>query len=87
MLMERLHDDPKLALRLTFIPVPKIEDRIAIAVSPRSPNLLAFLNVFLKLNHAHEQAAQILKSLVPAAAALSGHTGKIDVWSGRPVTE
>jgi len=87
MLMERLHDNPKLALRLRFIPVPKIEDRIAIAVSPRCPDLLAFLNVFLKLNHAYEQAAQILKSLVPAAAALSGDTGKIDVWSGRRLTE
>lgn len=69
MLMEKLHKDPKLVLRLRFVPVPKMEDHIAIAVSPRSPNLLAFINVLLSLNHVRAETLQMLKSLLPKEAA------------------
>ncbi len=85
LLMERLLTDPRLALRLRYVPVPRIEDHIAIAVSPRSPNLLAFINVFLKLNHVREQTAQILKSLVPAAEAQSEAFGTTEAWIGGPI--
>jgi len=84
--MERLYSDPRLALRLHFVPVPKIEDHIAIAVSYRSPNLLAFINVLLTLNHAREQTEQILKSLVPTGQAQSEAAGKTDIWSDQPRT-
>ena len=82
LLMGKLHRDPKLALRLRFVPVPRIEDHIAIAVSPRSPNLLAFLNVLLRLNHTREQTAQMLRSLLPAELAQSDATGKTDMGKG-----
>jgi polar amino acid transport system substrate-binding protein len=44
----RLHEEPASALRVRFAQVPDKKDLIAIAVAPDSPNLLAFLNVFLK---------------------------------------
>ena len=80
MFMEKLHNDPKLALRLRFAPVPNMEDHIAIAVSPRSPNLLAFINVLLRLNHVRRQTAQILKSLGPPGESQSEAAGETETW-------
>lgn len=84
--MERLHSDPKLALRLLFVPVPRLEDHIAIAVSSRSPNLLAFIDVLLKLNHVREQTAQILESLMPTEETQSEGAGRTEAWSSYPRT-
>jgi len=59
--IKRLHRDPRLAVRLRFVPVSGKEDPIAIAVSPASPNLLAFLNVFLKYENVSTAVRQSLK--------------------------
>jgi ABC-type amino acid transport substrate-binding protein len=44
----KLHQEPKAALWVRFVQVPEKKDPIGIAVAPNSPNLLAFLNLFLE---------------------------------------
>ena len=44
----KFHGEPEWALWLRYVPVPEKKDPIAIAVAPDSPNLLAFLNLFIE---------------------------------------
>ena len=44
----KLHENPKAGLWARFVQVPHKKDPIGIVVAPNSPNLLAFLNLFLE---------------------------------------
>jgi hypothetical protein len=56
-----LHNNPRIALWLRFFAVPDFKDTIAIAVSPSSPNLLAFINLFLDLKQIKTELKRFLK--------------------------
>jgi len=60
-ILHSLHNNPRIALRLRFIAVPDFKDTIAIAVSPTSPNLLAFINLFLDLKQMKTELKRFLK--------------------------
>jgi polar amino acid transport system substrate-binding protein len=64
-IMTALHRNPNLALRLRFVLAPGVEDHIAIAVPPRSPNLLAFINILLKLGKVRSEVTRLLKLFKP----------------------
>jgi polar amino acid transport system substrate-binding protein len=57
----KLHDEPEWALWLRFVPVPEKKDPIAIAVAPDSPNLLAFLNLFLEYKNVKTNLEELLQ--------------------------
>ena len=71
-IMHRLHRNPKLAVQLHFVLVPTIKDPTAIAVSPDSPNLLAFINLFLEMEQVRAEISKLLTSLVPAVGPRTG---------------
>lgn len=71
-IMDRLRRDPKLAVRLRFIPVPTIKVPTAIAVPPDSPNLLAFINLFLEMEHVRSETKRLLRLFVPSAVPHPG---------------
>jgi polar amino acid transport system substrate-binding protein len=71
-IMHRLHRNPKLAVQLHFVLVPTVKDPIAIAVSPDSPNLLAFINLFLEMQHIRTAIEKLLRSLVPSVGPRIG---------------
>ena len=56
-----LHNDQHLALHFRIVAVPNIKDNIAIAVSPQSPNLLAFINLLLELDETKAGLSSFLK--------------------------
>jgi polar amino acid transport system substrate-binding protein len=59
-ILHRLNKNPMIALQLRFFPVPDFKDTIAIAVSPASPNLLAFINLFLDLKQMRTELKRFL---------------------------
>jgi len=60
-ILHSLHNNPRIALQLRFFAVPDFKDTIAIAVSPTSPNLLAFINLFLDLKQMKTELKGFLK--------------------------
>ena len=63
-IMDSLRRDTKLAVRLRFVPIPTVKVPTAIAVSPDSPNLLAFINLLLEMEHVRPQVTKLLGLLV-----------------------
>ncbi len=70
----RMHGDPQSALWVRFVQVPKRRDLIAIAVSPNSPNLLAFLNLFLEYEGVTINVDELLRKTA----------GEIKTWCDAP---
>ena len=64
LILQALHDNHRLALSFRLVPVPHLKDPIAVAVSPDSPNLLAFIDLLLNLESVKTEVASFLK--VPA---------------------
>ncbi len=56
-----LNQDQSIALRFRFVPVCGLKDKLAIAVSPNSPNLLAFINVLLGLEEVKTELEYFLE--------------------------
>lgn len=57
----KFRNEPEWALWLRYIPVPKKKDPIAIAVAPDSPNLLAFLNLFIEHKNLKTNLEELLR--------------------------
>ena len=56
-----LHRHPERAVRLKFLVLPEVKDHIGVAVSPRCPNLLAFVNVVLGSDQVRSDLPKLLK--------------------------
>lgn len=56
-----LNQNQSIALRFRFVPIRGLRDKLAIAVSPKSPNLLAFINVLLGLEAVKTELKTFLK--------------------------
>jgi ABC-type amino acid transport substrate-binding protein len=67
LILQALHDNHSLALSFRLVPVPHLKDPIAVAVSPESPNLLAFIDLLLNLEVVRTEVASFLK--LPAGGA------------------
>jgi len=77
----KFHVDPEWALWLSYVPIPGKKDPIAIAVAPDSPNLLAFLNLFIEHGNVKANLEELLEKTSHIMQMKSGHSEK-DVGKG-----
>ena len=56
----KFHEEPEWNWWLRYVQIPEKKDPIAIAVSPGSPNLLAFLNLFLEQENMKTNLGELL---------------------------
>jgi ABC-type amino acid transport substrate-binding protein len=72
----KLHEESRWALWLRFVPIPEKRDPIGIAVAPDSPNLLAFLNLFLEYKAVKVDLEELLRKTGRAKRAKRDRLGK-----------